>query len=66
MIERSACVSSKPRASYGSIEAMAVYFESFDKRSAIAVGPTANVLSVVDSEADRGCPAAAPAAAVAS
>ncbi len=33
---------------------MPVYFEVLDKRSAIAVGPTANVLNVIDAEADRG------------
>ena len=36
---------------------MPVYFKVLDKRSAIAVSPTANVLNVVAAEADRGCPA---------
>ncbi len=54
------------RASQGSIEPMPVYFKVLDKRSAIVVGPTANALSVVAAEADRVCPAPAPAAAVVS
>ncbi len=47
---------------------MPVYFKfkALDKRSAIVVGPTANVLNAVAAEADRGCPAPAPAATVAS
>jgi hypothetical protein len=45
---------------------MPVYFKVLDKRSAIVVGPTANVLNVVAAEADRGCPAPAPAATAAS
>ncbi len=47
----------KRRASQGPIEPMPVYFMVIDKRSAIVVGPTANVLNVVAAEADRGCPA---------
>ncbi len=35
---------------------MPVYFESLDRPSAVAVGPTANVLNAVDAEADRSCP----------
>ena len=66
MIERSAWVPFKPRASKGAIEAMPLYFEALDKRSAIVVGPTAYVLNVVDAEADRGFPAPAPAATAAS
>jgi hypothetical protein len=31
---------------------MPVFFEALDKRSAIAIGPAANVLNVVDAEAD--------------
>ncbi len=61
-----ACVPSKRHASQGSIESMPVYFEVLDKRSAIAVDPTANVLNVVAAETNRGCPAPAPAATVAS
>ena len=66
MIERYACVPSKHRASQGSIEPMHVYFKALNKRSAITVGPTAKVLNVVAAEADRDCPAPAPAATVAS
>jgi hypothetical protein len=63
MSERSACVPSKPSASQGAIDAMPVYFEALDKRSAIVVGPTANVLNAIDAEeAGKGCPAPAPAA----
>ena len=36
---------------------MHVYFKVLDKRSAIAVGPMANVLIVAAAETDRGCPA---------
>ncbi len=53
-------------ASQGFIEPMPVYFKVLDKCSAIAVGPTANVLSVVAAETNRGCPVPASAATVAS
>ncbi len=59
-------VPSKRHASQGSIEFMPLYFKVIDKRSASVVGSTANVLSVVAAEANRGCPAPAPAATVAS
>jgi hypothetical protein len=54
------------RASQGLFESIPVCFKVLDKRSAIAVGPTANVLNVVAAKADRSCPAPAPAATVAS
>jgi hypothetical protein len=41
-------------------------FKVLDKRSAIVVGPTANVLNAVAAETNRGCPAPAPAATVSS
>ncbi len=59
-------VPSKRHASQDSIESMPVYFEFLDKRSAVVVGPAANILNVVAAEADRGCPAPAPAATASS
>ncbi len=59
------CLPSQRYALQGFIKPMPVYFKVLDKRSAITAGPTANVLSVVAAEADRGCPTPAPAATVA-
>ncbi len=67
VIERKACVASKPPRIPGLYRVHACVLQKvLDKRSAIVVGPTANFLNAVAAEADRSCPAPAPTAAVAS
>ncbi len=48
MTQRSACVPCKPHASQGAIDIYPMYFKAIKKRSAIAIGPAANVLNFVD------------------